>query len=163
LRRGIQASHHAFFLEMTAGFRISEADLLDPGNIVAPARAMAALTRRHYRNRSLAEGLGFHLASELTSDVEFRLCLEGFRAFPHDYGLAGPDDAKLGFYLIHAQVEPMHGATSRAAAAAYLARRPDATVQLRAGAEAFMSGYGRLFRALGERLSGFSRSTGGQS
>ena len=153
LRRGVQASHHAFFLETAAAFGISAADLEDPAAITQAAREMAALTALFYRRRPIGESLGFHLASELTSDVEFTLCLEGFQAHVPDYALTGPDDPKLGFYLIHTQVEPMHGASSRTAVHDYLQRRPDSVGEIAAGADAFMDGYGRFFSALTERVS----------
>ena len=152
LKRGVQASHHAFFLETAAAFGVSAADLDDPAAITQAAREMAALTALFYRRRPIGESLGFHLASELTSDVEFTLCLEGFQAHPQDYALTGPDDPKLGFYLIHTQVEPMHGSTSRTAVRDYLQRRPDCVGEIAAGADAFMDGYGRFFSALTERL-----------
>jgi hypothetical protein len=153
LRRGVQASHHAFFLETAAAFGVSRAALEDPAAITPAAREMAALTALFYRRRPIGESLGFHLASELTSDVEFTLCLEGLRAHAAEYGLTGPDDPKLGFYLIHTQVEPMHGSSSRTAVRDYLARRPHCAEEIAAGADAFMEGYGRFFAALTERLS----------
>lgn len=153
LQRGVQASHHAFFLETASAFGVSRAELEDPAYVTAPAREMAALTALFYRRRPIGESLGFHLASELTSDVEFTLCLAGFQAHPTAYGLAGPQDPKLGFYLIHTEVEPMHGASSRAAVRDYLQRKPGCRDELAAGAEAFMDCYGRLFEALTERLT----------
>ena len=153
LRRGVQASHHAFFLETAAAFGVTRSALDDTVAITQAAREMAALTALFYRRRPVGESLGFHLASELTSDVEFTLCLEGFQAHAESYGLSGPDDPKLGFYLIHTQVEPMHGSSSRRAVLDYLQRRPDCTGEIAAGADAFMDGYGRFFTTLSERLS----------
>jgi hypothetical protein len=153
LERGVQASHHAFFVDMAAAFGVTPAALEDPAFVTPAAREMAAMTALFYRRRPLGEGLGFHLASELTSDVEFTLCLEGFRAHPAAYGLCGPEDPKLGFYLIHTQVEPMHGASSRAAVRAYLERDPERAAEIAAGAEAFMECYGRFFATLAERLA----------
>ena len=153
LRRGVQASHHAFFLETAAAFGVTRSGLEDAAAITQAAREMAALTALFYRRRPIGESLGFHLASELTSDVEFTLCLEGLQAHAARYGLSGPDDPKLGFYLIHTQVEPMHGSSSRTAVRDYLARRPDCADDIAAGADAFMDGYGRFFATLTERIS----------
>jgi hypothetical protein len=153
LRRGVQASHHAFFLETAAAFGVSRAELDDPAAITQAAREMAALTALFYRRRPVGESLGFHLASELTSDVEFTLCLEGLQAHAAHYGLTGPEDPKLGFYFIHTQVEPMHGSSSRTAACDYLARRPDCAAEIAAGADAFMDGYGRFFATLTDLIS----------
>lgn len=153
LRHGVQASHHAFFLETAAAFGVTRAALEDPAAITAAAREMAALTALFYRHRPVGESLGFHLASELTSDVEFTLCLEGLQAHAPSYGLSGPEDPKLGFYLVHTQVEPMHGSSSRRAVCDYLARRSDCADEIAAGADAFMEGYGRFFASLTERIS----------
>src|SRR3954469_2801637 len=153
LRRGVQASHHAFFLETAAGFGISRPALEAPEAVTHAAREMAALTALFYRRRPIGESLGFHLASELTSDVEFTLCLKGLQAHATDYGLAGSAGPKPGFYFIHTQVEPMHGSSSRTAVSDYLSRRPDCADQVAAGAEAFMDGYGRFFDTLTERIS----------
>lgn len=153
LPRGVQASHHALFLETASAFGVSRADLEDPANITSAAREMAALTALFYRRRPIGESLGFHLASELASDVEFTLCLAGFQAHPAAYGLSGPQDPKLGFYLVHTEVEPMHGASSRGAVRDYLRRRPDCEDELAAGAEAFMDCYGQLFDGLSQRLA----------
>jgi len=152
LKRGVQASHHAFFLETAAAFGVTRAELEAPAHVTAAAREMAALTALFYRRRPLGESLGFHLASELTSDVEFTLCLAGFQAHPEAYALSGPRDPKLGFYLIHTEVEPMHGATSRTAIRDYLGRMPDGTEEIAAGAEAFMECYGRFFATLADGL-----------
>jgi hypothetical protein len=152
LRRGVQASHHAFFLDTAAAFGVTRSALDDPAAITPAAREMAALTALFYRRRPIGESLGFHLASELTSDVEFTLCLEGLQAHAARYGLSGPDDPKLGFYLIHTQVEPMHGSSSRTAVRDYLARRPDCADEIAAGTDAFMDGYGRFFATLSEQL-----------
>jgi len=154
LRRGVLQSHHQYFLNMIEGFGYRENDLLDAANLTEAACEMATLTGLFYRHRPLGESLGFHLASELTSDIEFTLCLEGLQAFPRDYGLTGPRDDRLGFYLIHTQVEPMHGAGGRRAVERYLQRRPDAAEEVRAGAGAFMTGYGCFFASLLDRLSG---------
>jgi hypothetical protein len=153
LRRGVQASHHAFFLETAAAFGVTRAALDDPVSIPQAAREMAALTALFYRRRPLGESLGFHLASELTSDVEFTLCLEGLQTHATHYGLGGPDDPKLGFYFIHTEVEPMHGSSSRTAVRDYLTRRPDCAGAVAAGADAFMDGYGCFFATLTELIS----------
>jgi hypothetical protein len=148
LEKGVQATHHEFFAEMVQGFGVSIDDLLDSRFILPEAESMAERTHLYYRFRPIAEALGFRLASELTSDIEFNLCLDGLQAFPVAYGLAGPRDPKLGFYLIHTVVEPMHGKTSRDAALACLARDPGAQFGVLKGAKAFMDGYGRLFKAM---------------
>jgi hypothetical protein len=153
LRRGVQASHHAFFLETAAAFGVTRSALDDPAAITQAAREMAALTALFYRRRPVGESLGFHLASELSSDVEFTLCLEGLQAHAAHYGLSGPDDPKLGFYFIHTQVEPMHGSSSRTAVRDYLSRRPDCAAEIAAGADAFMDAYGRFFATLTDLIS----------
>ena len=152
LQRGVQASHHTLFRDMAAGFGVAEGDLLNPAQVLPEATAMAEATRAYYRSKSIAAGLGFHLASEISSDIEFNLCLEGLRAFPKDYDLRSDDDPKLRFYLIHTHVEPMHGSTSREAVVACLLRDPAAASDIRAGAIAFMDLYGKLFDAFRRML-----------
>jgi hypothetical protein len=149
----VQASRHAFFLETAAAFGVTRAALDDPVSIPQAACKMAALTALFYRRRPLGESLGFHLASELTSDVEFTLCLEGLQTHATHYGLGGPDDPKLGFYFIHTEVEPMHGSSSRTAVRDYLTRRPDCAGAVAAGADAFMDAYGCFFATLTELIS----------
>ena len=128
-----------------AAAQLMQAELIDRG--VENLRALFD------RRRPVGESLGFHLASELSSDVEFTLCLEGFQAHAAHYGLSGPDDPKLGFYFIHTQVEPMHGSSSRTAVRDYLNRRPDCAAEIAAGADAFMDAYGRFFATLTELIS----------
>jgi hypothetical protein len=152
LQRGIQESHHALFRDMAASFAVAESDLLYPAHILPEATEMARATHAYYRTMSIAAGLGFHLASEISSDIEFNLCLEGLRAFPKNYDLRDNEDPKLRFYLIHTEVEPMHGSTSREAVAAGLLRDPAAAHEIRAGAVAFMVLYGKLFDAFRRML-----------
>lgn len=158
LSGGIQDSHHQLFRISAEAWGLAEAELTDPANILPEACAMADLTYRGYREGSIAASLGFHLASELTSDVEFNLCYEGLLAFPEAYRLDGRKDSKLEFYRIHTLVEPMHGATSRRAIADYLAKDDRAWSEIREGAIAFMVGYGRLFVALGQAISHQSKA-----
>jgi hypothetical protein len=160
LQRGIQASHHALFRDMASSFGVLEADLLNPQHVLPEAIEMSQATRTYYRSKSIAAGLGFHLASEISSDIEFKLCLEGLQAFPTNYDLRGGEDPKLRFYLIHTLVEPMHGSTSREAVASHLLRDPSASQEVRAGVMAFMEVYGRLFDALRRMLSGMPSQLG---
>ena len=148
LDKGIQQSHHTYFLEMAASFGIRENDLIRKEFILPEATTMATLTSSYYRKKSIPEGLGFHMASEVTSDIEFNLCLQGFCAFPDAYGLNGPHDPRLEFYQIHTEVEPMHGSTSRDAVLAYCEREPAAWDAIQNGADAFLNAYGNLFTAL---------------
>lgn len=155
LDRGIQDSHHTLFLDMVLAFGFSPSDMLERKNILPEAIDMDRLVYRFYRERSIPEGLGFHLASEITSDIDFQLCYEGFRSFPEAYGLKSENDeeGKLEFYRIHTLVEPMHGSTSRDAVLDYLNADLSLEKEVRNGVDEYMECYDRLLAAYLDALS----------
>jgi hypothetical protein len=119
--------------------------------------SLARLTRDYYRSRDLGAGLGFHFASEKTSDREFVLCNTGFSSHWKAYNLTAARDPTLDFYYIHTLVEPMHGSTSADAVRAQ-ATLPGAAAQIIAGAIAFMEGYGAFWAALNAQITLDARS-----
>ncbi len=143
--KGIGASHHALFLEMTRNWGIADEELLRPEYLLAEGEHLAERTSTYYRQRSVPEALGFHVASEISSEQEFILCYRGFSAHHESYGLTAPTDKSLNFYYIHTLVEPMHGQTGVSGVESYVARDPSAAADAINGAKAFMDGYGRLF------------------
>jgi hypothetical protein len=145
--KGLLRSHHGLFLDMAQDWGVSEAELTNPRYVLGEGEELAALTAELYRRRPIPEALGFHVASEITSEREFTLCYQGFRAFPAAYGLSGPDDPGLMFYFIHTVVEPMHGATGMDSIRMYAEQDPAVFEAGMRGALAFMDGYGRLFEA----------------
>jgi pyrroloquinoline quinone (PQQ) biosynthesis protein C len=151
LNQGVVETHHELFLAMSERWGISATDLDDPRLILPEGKALGQLTAEFYRHRPIAEALGFHFASEVTSEREFILCFHGLVRFCGAYGLTGPEDPTLNFYRIHTAVEPMHGATSLAAICSYEAVDPAILHGVTGGAMAFMRGYGALFAALNRR------------
>lgn len=145
-------THHHLFLEMAERWGFSEQDLAATSYILDEGEDLGIVTSEFYRRRPIPAAVGFHVASEITSNREFVLCYEGFRSFPYAYRLAGPDEEALKFYYIHTVVEPMHGATALAAAETYASGDGDAIQEIMKGALAFMRAYGRLFEALNQRL-----------
>lgn len=145
--KGYQKTHHELFVDMTHMWGLSTSDLLDPKYVIPESIELAAVTRDFYRSRHLGEGLGFHFASEKTSDREFQLCMRGFTHFWTSYALKSASDPTLNFYHIHTLVEPMHGSTSADIVTAY-GKDPVNAEYIAAGAAAFMEGYGQFWTAL---------------
>ena len=143
--KGVGASHHQMFQKMAEHWGMSEADLTNPDSVLDEGELLGILTAEFYRRRPIPEALGFHVASEVTSEHEFTLCYQGFRAFPEAYGMDGPDDPVLNFYYIHTLVEPMHGLTGMDSIRPYAEHDPTVHDAVRRGAMAFMKAYGRLF------------------
>ena len=152
--RGIGGSHHELFLSMTQHWGFGAEELTDPDCILDEGELLAIATSEFYRRRPIPEALGFHVASELSSNREFVLCEEGFQRFPESYGLRGSDDPVLTFYHVHTLVEPMHGSTSLDGAGIYFEDNPATMAAIMTGAVAFLKPYGRLFRALNRAFYG---------
>lgn len=150
--KGIQKGHHTLFYDMAHQWGVPANDLINPAFILPEAAALARLTHDYYRSRDLAAGLGFHFASEKTSDREFVLCNTGFSRHWQAYNLTDARDPTLEFYYIHTLVEPMHGSTSADAVCAQ-ATLPGAVEQITAGAVAFMEGYGAFWAALNAQIA----------
>jgi hypothetical protein len=145
--KGLLLSHHRLFLDMARLWGFGEADLTDPAHVLDQGEQLAALTAEFYRRRPIPEALGFHVASEVTSEREFTLCYNGFKAFADEYGLSGRDDSRLWFYYIHTVVEPLHGSAGMDSIRMHAEQDPAAFEGVMHGVRAFMSCYGRLFEA----------------
>jgi pyrroloquinoline quinone (PQQ) biosynthesis protein C len=145
--KGVQKGHHELFRDMAHQWGVSTKDLLDPTYVLPEAVDLGRVTRDYYRSRHVAAGLGFHFASEKTSDREFQLCMQGFTTHWKSYSLTDANDPTLAFYYIHTLVEPMHGSTSAEVVETYLSV-PGATEEIFAGATAFMDSYGKFWAAL---------------
>ena len=147
---GIQATHHELFRNMARHWGISEADLVNPHSVLEAGEQLAQLTAEFYRRRPIPDALGFHVASELTSEREFVLCYRGFRAFPETYRLDDGDAHALEFYRLHTVVEPMHGATAIESIRPYAQLDTAVFDFVTRGAMAFMESYGRLFNSFND-------------
>ncbi len=148
----ISETHHQIFLEMAKNWDICEKDLLDESIIIWEAKCMGAMTADFYRRQPLPKSLGFHAASELTSNREFVLCLSGLMAHPGNYSLNLIGKDPLRFYQIHTLVEPMHGSTSLDAAEKFCSDNDSLLAEVKSGSTAFMQGYQHFFRSLNAAL-----------
>ena len=145
---------------MAKRWGLTEASLTDPQAILPAGESLGRQTAAFYRDQPIGQALGFHFASEVTSEREFILCYHGLARFPAAYGVTGAEDPTLDFYRIHTTVEPMHGATSLAAIHAQAAVDPTLMAAVTAGAMAFMDGYGALFAALDAQCYGMEAEGG---
>lgn len=150
--QGLLPTHHQLFRELTGHLGISEEDLVDPRYVLSAGSALGSRTTQYYRHQTIAESLGFHLASETTSNREFRYFLRGFGAHPTHYGLQDEADPVLLFFKVHTIVEPMHKHRARQIIESYAQADPDFLAGVRAGAMAFMDGFDELFRAVNEAV-----------
>ena len=151
-------SHHQLFVDMAARLGLSEADLLDELSIIPQAAKLATVTQASYRGLSVPAAVGFHYASEITSDLEFHLCMQGLSVWADDYKLAADQSAAsdedfFSFYFVHTVVEPQHGATGAEAVALY-ANNPQQRGELLAGVKVFMDAYGAFWAELADEMFG---------
>jgi len=137
---------------LTEHLGISPKDLQSENYILEEGKALGRLTSEFYRNRPISEGLGFHLASETTSSREFVHFLNGFRKHKDHYGIQQDGDPVLDFFYVHTLVEPLHKSNGRKIIELYLERDPSIVSGVRAGAFAFMDGFGDIFGALNRRI-----------
>jgi hypothetical protein len=154
--KGFLPTHHQLFRDLTAHLGVSKADLDAPQYVLKAGVDLGDATTEYYRRAPVAEGLGFHLASETTSQREFVYFLKGFQKHQAHYGLTGDDDPVLDFFRVHTIVEPMHRARGREILEIYHAQDPNVFEGARRGAIAFMDGFAELFAALNEKLFGTS-------
>jgi hypothetical protein len=106
------AKHHFLLLKeahQSWGFDAEELHRMkDSKDIWPEARLLANCIRDLMRDRPVAQGVGAHMAIEVTADREWGLNYEAFHQLWEPYGLKGPDDPAIGFYGIHNEQEPIH-------------------------------------------------------
>jgi hypothetical protein len=98
--------------------------------------------------------LGFHLASETTSERAFAYFLAGYQAHQAHYGFAGEKDPALDFFRVHALAEPQHRARGRELIEIYLSHDSSILPEVQRGAKAFMDGFAEMFGALRRGIFG---------
>jgi len=152
--KGLLPTHHQLFRDLTGHLGITMEDLRDPRYVAPEGEALGRRTTEFYRHQPIGYALGFHLASETTSNREFNFFLDGFRAHANHYGLRADDDPVLDFFVVHTIVEPMHKSRARELIEIYAQHDPAILTEVRAGAMAFMDGFADLFRAVNARVSG---------
>lgn len=143
-------THHQMFRRLAEHLGVHSRELGDPINILPEGIRMGSLTTEYYRQKPIAEALGFHWASEATSCQEFNLFLRGFQKHASAYRLTGDDDPVLAFFRVHTLVEPKHKANSIGIIEAYQAMTGDSAVLQAAwqGAKAFLDGFAEMFAAI---------------
>ena len=152
MQAGPQRTHHQLYIDVLRHFGITVEDMLDEANILPEGKAMGRRTAEYYRWRSVPEAMGFHFASEATSNIEFGWYLAGFKTFAEEYGLLADGDPALHFFVIHTEVEPGHRDMGREIIKRYARTHKGITPAVVAGITAFLDGYGALFAALNRRL-----------
>jgi len=151
---GNNKNHHQLFATMAQRFGVAESELHNPGFILPEAIDLARITRELYREGCVAKSVGFHFASEVTSDHEFELCYNGLANHLTVYADGSAHIAPekfLDFYYIHTIVEVEHGAASARAVELYRASEIDRQALLD-GADQFMEAYGAFWSALSRLL-----------
>jgi len=142
MARGPQATHHQMLLNTIRHWDLTATDMLDPDYILPEGRNFGRITYEYYRNQSVAAALGFHFASEATSNMEFEAYLNGFAKFESAYKLRDRGDPALAFFVIHTEVEPAHRDMGYRMIQMYCDQNPDNGEAVIAGARAFMDAYG---------------------
>lgn len=148
----LKPTHHQLFKNLVKILGINENDLLLQENILDDGLKFGKTTREYYRNRSIAEGVGFHLSSELTSSLEFQHFFDGFKAYAEYYNLVGNTQSALSFFTIHTQVEPLHLELGKKVANTYIEKMPRIKDQIFDGAIVFMDGFDRMFKEFNNKL-----------
>jgi hypothetical protein len=150
----INNNHHQLFAAMAKRFGVTESELHNPDFILPEAIDLAQVTRQLYREGCVAKSIGFHFASEITSDREFELCYKGMAghlpAYADGSAYIAPEKF-LDFYYIHTVVEPEHGSASARAVDLYGDSEIDRQALLD-GAFQFMEAYGAFWLAVNRTL-----------
>ena len=133
-------------------FNIDRGALVAQENILSSGKLMGELSYEYYRRQSVGAGLGFHLASEYTSFLEFSAFLNGFMEHKDYYSLSENENPVVQFFKIHTVVEPMHQSLSEKVIENYVEKKPDSVQEIRRGMEAYFAAYNQLFCEFNSRL-----------
>jgi len=149
---GLLPTHHQLFIDIANHWGVSTADLADEAYILPAGAAFGHRIAEYYRERTILEGLGLHVAVETTATIEFGLFLRGFQKFSKEYKLKASGDPILNFFFIHMDVEASHREMGLEMIELYTKGQPELLAQVRAGVFAFMEAYGCLFAELNEAI-----------
>lgn len=141
-------THHQLFLEATDFYNVSKKDLFTEEYILSSGRRIGELSAEYYREKTIAAGLGFHFASELTSYPEFTYLYEGFSAHKDYYQLESDQDAGLKLFSVHTNVEPLHVKSCVKIVDAFLEIKAQTMSEIIKGATVYMDSYAALFNDL---------------
>ncbi|WP_413208232.1 iron-containing redox enzyme family protein [Rhodospirillum sp. A1_3_36] len=144
--------HHILFKELSEHLGVSTYHLASSDFVEHAGKAMGELSNRYYRDVSIGQSLGFHLASEMVSSREFLYFLEGFQNHAEYYGLKDKNDPVLSFFKVHSIVEPMHAETGKKSLLYFLNRDPEMAGDVMEGALAFMDGFDNMFKSINSRV-----------
>jgi pyrroloquinoline quinone (PQQ) biosynthesis protein C len=146
------STHHQLFLQLANRLGVSGTQLKNNDNIMQAGRDLAKVTRNLYRGLPTGRALGLHLASELTSSIEFGHFYHGFLENASHYGLSGKPSEDLLFFKIHTEVEPMHYAEGVKMINAHIHQFPHEVHDIEQGGKAFLDSFEALFVAFNQEL-----------
>ena len=145
-------THHGLFIKLMDALNLNRKKLLQSVNILPGGKLLGQATFDYYRNQSIPAGIGFHMASEFTSSLEFQHFLDGFKTHLDAYGLTGSKQSTLAFFQIHTLVEPLHLELGKLSAIDYLETDENSIKEIERGAIAFMNGFEKLFSDLNSHV-----------
>lgn len=152
VHQGFQKTHHQLLLLSAAHFGIDKIQLKQADKILPQAIEMGAVSYDYYRMQSVGAGLGFHLASEYTSNLEFSAFLNGFLAHKKVYQLTDTKNPVVRFFKVHTIVEPYHQQLGETIIMRYLSQYPDAKNEVLKGIEGYFRAYMPFFKKLNQEL-----------
>ena len=153
LRKGMQKTHHQLFKISAKHFGISVNELLADKYCLPAGIKMGKACYEYYRNQSIPVGLGFHLASELTSWPEFKYFYRGIITHLDAYKFKDKNDEALLLFKIHTLVEPIHLENSEKIVAYYYSVRSECLQELEHGTKIYMDCYYELFKELNSKIN----------
>lgn len=145
-------THHQLYSDMAAHWGLRD-ELTDANNMIPAAHEFALTIADHYRTKSIAHALGMHIGVETTAPIEFSHYLKGFRRFQAEYQIR-EGDPMLNFLWIHLDVEESHREMGLEMVDLWAQGNDSILSEVRDGAFAFMTQYGRFFEGLEARLFG---------
>lgn len=131
---------------------ISAAEIEARGNACPAAAELGDALFSWYRERPIAFALGVHAASEVTSVEEFVPWHDIFLKFPqYRFSREQPEFAYMRAHFVH---EPDHIHAAKLCIARYLEVLPEQFATLRAGVQAYLAVYQRMFEELHDSIFG---------
>jgi hypothetical protein len=148
-RLGFAKPHFVLLKEahQSWGFDAEELHRLrDSADILPEAHELSRCIHEYMRVRPVAQGIGAHMAIEVTADREWELNYLAFSHLWQAYGLSGPASPAIGFYDIHTEQEPLHARLTADLAQTYadLGLREDVL----AGVSSFLEVWARWIHAI---------------
>lgn len=146
-------THHQLFIQAAEFYKVSKQDLISDEYVLSSGKRLGDLSSDYYREKTIAAGLGFHFASELTSLPEFVFLYDGFNTHKDSYELQSDQDPGLKFFWVHTLAEPRHMRSSINALDAFLEVKSQKMDEIIKGAMIYMDSYAALFNDLKSVIS----------